>query len=134
MLGFAGYWAQGENRQTDQPLNSIAPPQAVLGLSWVSADGAWDFAATGTFTAAKDESDIDEMDGKRFATPSWGVLDLSAGWRPGVRTELRVGIFNLAGKTYWRWLDVANLEADNPMIPLLSRPGRNYSITARFSF
>jgi hemoglobin/transferrin/lactoferrin receptor protein len=134
MLSLAAYWAKGENRETDQPLNSISPPQAVLGLSWASPDGAWDFAANGIFTAAKDEGDIDGTDGDRFATPSWGTLDLTAGWRPTDRIELRAGIFNLGDKTYWRWLDVSNLPADDPRIALLSRPGRNYSLSVQFSF
>jgi hemoglobin/transferrin/lactoferrin receptor protein len=134
MLNLAAYWAEGDNRQTDQPLNSIAPPQAVLGLSWVSMDGAWDFSANGTLTAAKKDSDIDQTDGERFATPSWETVDFTAGWRPSGRLELRAGIFNLGDKTYWRWLDVANMEADDPMIALLSRPGRSYSVTARFTF
>jgi len=134
MLNLAAYWAEGDNRQADQPLNSIAPPQTVLGLSWVSADGAWDFSANGTFTAAKKDSDIDQTDGERFATPSWETVDFTTGWRPSGRLELRAGIFNLGDKTYWRWLDVANMEADEPMIALLSRPGRSYSVTARFTF
>jgi hypothetical protein len=29
---------------------------------------------------------------------------------------------------------VANLSADEPMVPLLSRPGRSYSLSARISF
>jgi len=134
LLKTAAYWAKGENRETDQPLNSIAPPQAVIGLSWVSADLHWDFAVTGTFTGAKDKDDIDGTDGERFATPSWGVLDLTAGWRPSQWIELRAGVFNVADKRYWRWLDIANLDSNDPMIPLLSRPGRSYSITARLSF
>jgi len=134
MLNLAAYWAEGENRQTGGPLNSIAPPQAVLGFSWVSPDAAWDLGVTGTITASKDESDIDQSDGERFATPSWVTIDLTAGWRPRDRLEIRAGVFNLADETYWRWLDVANLESDSPMIPLLSRPGRSYSVTARFSF
>ncbi len=133
-LNLAAYWADGENRQSGEPLNSIAPPQAVLGLSWLSDDGAWDFSATGTFTSKKEESSIDQTDGERFATPRWITLDLTAGWQPTEAIELRAGVFNLADETYWRWLDVANLEADDPMIPLLSRPGRNYSFTARFNF
>lgn len=134
MFKLAAYWAEGENRQSGEALNSIAPPQAVLGISWLSSDAAWDCALTGTFSAAKDENDIDQTEGDRFATPKWAVVDLSAGWRPNGRIELRAGIFNLTDKTYWRWLDVANMEADDPMIPLLSRPGRNYSVTARLSF
>ena len=134
MLNAAAYWAKGENRDTDQPLNSIAPPQAVIGLSWVSANNSWDFAATGTFTGSKGESDIDDTDGQRFATPSWGIVDLTAGWRPGQRIELRAGIFNATDKKYWRWLDVANMDSSDPMITLLSRPGRSFSVTARLSF
>jgi len=134
MLNTAAYWAKGENRDTGQALNSIAPPQAVIGLSWVSASDNWDFAATGTFTDSKHESDIDDTDGERFATPSWGIVDLTAGWRPNQRTELRAGIFNATDKQYWRWLDVANMDSSDPMIALLSRPGRSFSFTARLSF
>jgi hemoglobin/transferrin/lactoferrin receptor protein len=134
MLNLAAYWAEGENRQSGEPLNAIAPPQAVMGVSWMSSDAAWDVAVTGTFTAEKKLDDIDQSDGNRFATPSWTTIDLSAGWRPIAWMELRAGVFNVSDKTYWRWLDVANLESDDPMIPLLSRPGRSYSLTARFTF
>lgn len=133
-LSIAAWWAEGDNLQTDQPLNSIAPPQAVGGLNWTSSSTAWDVALTGTFTAAKKESDIDQSVEDRFAPPSWFTLDLSAGWRPNEWIELRAGLFNVFDETYWRWLDVSNLEADNPMIPVLSRPGRNLSASARFNF
>lgn len=133
-LRLAGYWAEGENRQSGAPLNGVSPPQAVLGLAWASASGAWDTAATATFTAPKDESDIDAAAEPRFSTPGWTTLDLSAGWRPLASLELRAGLFNLTGETYWRWLDVANLAAADPMIDLLSRPGRSYSLSVRISF
>jgi hemoglobin/transferrin/lactoferrin receptor protein len=134
MLNLAAYWAEGENRGTDQPLNGIAPPQAVLGLNWTDASGRWDFAANSVFTTEKKGKDIDESDGQRFATPSWVTVDLSAGWRPTERLELRAAVFNLFDETYWRWLDVSNLSPGDPMIPLLSRPGRTYSLTASFTF
>lgn len=130
----AAYWTEGENRESGAPLNSIAPPQAALGLNWASGDGLWDFAATAVLTAAKRESDIDQDSSDRFAVPGWGTLDLTVGWRPSERLQLRGGIFNLADKTYWRWLDVANLEAANPMIPVLSRPGRNFALSLHMAF
>lgn len=133
-MNVAAYWAEGENRQSGAPLNGIAPPQALLGLSWISADERWDCNATATFTAAKKNREIDSSDGPRFATPAWTTFDLTAGWRPTARFEIRAAVFNLADETYWRWLDVAQLEADNPMITPLSRPGRSYSLTASISF
>jgi hemoglobin/transferrin/lactoferrin receptor protein len=133
-LKLAGYWAEGDDRQSGMPLNSIAPPQAILGLAWTSPDGSWDFDVNGTFTAAKSMSDIDTTDGPRFATPGWAAIDVTATWRPVDRLEIGLGVFNLADRTYWRWLDVSNLEADDPMIPLLSRPGRSVSAVVRISF
>ncbi len=133
-LHVAAYWTEGENRESGAPLNSIAPPQAVLGLLWASQDGAWDVGITSVLTAGKRESDIDEEGGERFAPPGWGTVDLTAGWRPNDRLELRAGVFNLGDKTYWRWLDVANRDAADPMIPVLSRPGRNYSVSVVFLF
>jgi hemoglobin/transferrin/lactoferrin receptor protein len=133
-LDLSAYWAEGENRQSGAPLNSIAPPQAVAGITWTSVDASWDAGATLTHTAAKSADDIDMSAQPRFATPSWTTLDLAAGWRPLERLELRAGVFNLADETYWRWLDVANLAANDPMIPLLSRPGRSYSLSARIAF
>jgi hemoglobin/transferrin/lactoferrin receptor protein len=134
VLDLAAWWAEGENRQNGQPLNEIAPPQAILGIRWSSEDLRWDLGAAATFTAAKHASDIDMTLEERFATPSWVTFDLTAGWRPMEHLEIRAGVFNLFDETYWRWLDVARLDADNPMIPLLSRPGRNYSATLRFSY
>ena len=130
----AAYWAEGQNRGTDQPLNGIAPPQAVLGLNWMDSSGRWDFAVNGVFTAEKKSTDIDQTDGPRFATPSWITVDLAAGWRPSEQLELRAGVFNLFDETYWRWLDISNLSPGDPMIPLLSRPGRSFSVTASFTF
>jgi hemoglobin/transferrin/lactoferrin receptor protein len=133
-LNLAALWAEGTNRQTDEPLNSVSPPQAILGVSWYSPGEAWDLSMTGTFTSRKKSSDIDHQDGERFATPAWTRLDLSAGWRPANWVEFRAGIFNLLDETYWRWLDVSNVEVDDPFIPLLSQPGRNFSLTVRMTY
>ena len=71
------------------------------------------------------------------ALQRWNALDrrqqrIFAGL--GLVVSFRAGLFNLTDETYWRWLDVANLAAADPMIPLLSRPGRSYSLNARITF
>jgi len=134
VLHAAAYWADGKNRESGQPLNSIAPPQSVIAVSWQSADGNLEVSLDTTWTAAKKEKDIDQTGGTRFRARSWVRLDLTGGWRCADWLELRAGVFNLGDKTYWRWLDVANLVAGDPMIDLMSRPGRNYSVAARLSF
>lgn len=130
----AGFWAEGENRETSQPLNSIAPPQVVNRLDWSTPDAAWRVSAFWMVTARKSTSDIDPGDGDSFATPSWQTVDLTAAWRPSAGIELRAGVFNLFDEAYWRWLDVYRLAENDPMIPLLTRPGRNYSVSLQLSF
>jgi hemoglobin/transferrin/lactoferrin receptor protein len=130
----AGFWAEGEDRQADQPLNSIAPPQLVNRLDWNSADATWRMSVFWTLTARKSRSDIDEQDENLFATPSWQTVDLTAAWRPSPRVEMRAGVFNLFDETYWRWLDVYRLAEDDPMIPLMARPGRNYTVSLQLNF
>ncbi len=131
-LSGAAYWSRGENQETDQPLNSVSPPQMVLGVSWSSPDKRWDANLTGTFTARQDR--IDVTAGARFQTPSWVTIDLAAGWHINDHFDLRIGVYNLADERYWRWSDVSLFSPDNPMLELLSRPGRNYSVTARFQW
>ncbi|MDZ4728628.1 MAG: TonB-dependent hemoglobin/transferrin/lactoferrin family receptor [Xanthomonadales bacterium] len=133
-LKAAAYWSEGDNRQNDQPLNSIAPPQAVIGTSWYSHDERWNMELTGTLTAAKKTEETDQNIAPRYATDAWFSLDFAAGWRPVADLQIRAGIFNLTNESYWHWLDVANLEAGNPMIPILSQPGRSYSFSISFEF
>ena len=131
-LRLAGYWSRGNNEQNGQPLNTVTPPQAVLGLDWNSADGRLDARLSATFTAAQQR--IDETAFERFQPGSSEVLDLSAGWqlRPGI--SLRAAVFNLTDTTRWRWSDVANLAADDPMIPLLAQPGRAWSVSLQLAW
>jgi hemoglobin/transferrin/lactoferrin receptor protein len=128
-LNGAAYWSKGENQENDQPLNSVSPPQLVLGVSWFSADNHWNVNLVGTFTAAQDR--IDETAGARFHTPSWITADLTVAWAVNNHLDLHAGVYNLTNETYWRWSDVSLFSPDNPMIELLSRPGRNYSVSAR---
>ena len=131
-LSGAAYWSRGENQENDQPLNSVSPPQVVLGILWSSPDQRWDANLTGTFTARQDR--IDATAGTRFQTPAWVTADLTAGWHLNKHFELRAGIYNLADERYCRWSDVSLFRPDNPMLELLSRPGRNYSVSARFQW
>jgi hemoglobin/transferrin/lactoferrin receptor protein len=113
-------------------LNSISPAQGILGLSWQSEDSRWDASLTGTFTQAQDE--VDESSGELFKPPGYGVVDFTAGWRYSPSLEVRAGIYNLGDKRYWRWSEVGGLVPAEPALELLTRPGRYWSVSARFIF
>ena len=121
------YWARGENTDTGQPLNSVGPPQAVAGLAWSSEDQRIDVNVTGTFT--RSVSRVDESAGALFKAPGYGIVDLIAGYSISPRLNLRGGVFNITDKKYWRSNEVLGFAPSDPVIEILSRPGRTYSLT-----
>ena len=117
------YWARGENRDNGQPLNSVGPAQAVIGIDWATTDGNWHTRLRATFTDGW--SDLDESGGELFKPPGHAVFDLYVTRDLGDRVRLRGGVTNLADKTYWSWSDVRGLGPTDPVIPYLARPGRS---------
>jgi hemoglobin/transferrin/lactoferrin receptor protein len=125
-------YTRGNNETDDTPLNTVSPPQAVIGLLWTSRDQRFNAEMNSIHTSAQDR--IDASDGDRFAPGSWFTVDLAAGWRITPTLTLRGALTNLLDETYWRWQDVRNLAPDDPMIPLLARPGRGLSLTLEAEF
>lgn len=123
----SAYYARGVNKDNGEALNSVGPPQAVLGLSWHSADERRQVRFKLTLT--DDWSDRDESSGELFKPAGHGVLDLFLTQRFGDRATLRAGLHNLTDRTYWNWSDVRGLEPDEPMLPYLSQAGRSASVS-----
>jgi len=117
------YWARGENRDNGEALNSVGPPQAVLGVDWAAADGRWQARLKATLTDAWTERD--ESTGELFAPPGYAVVDFYVARRLGDRLRLRAGVHNMTDRRYWAWSDVRGLAPDDPVIPYLARPGRS---------
>jgi len=126
------YWARGDNRESDEPLNSVGPAQAVVALDWVAPEGRSEVTLVGTFT--RRNSRLDETRGELFEAPGYAVVDLFLSQRWGRHLLLRAGVENLLDRTYWRWADVRGLGPDDPVVPLLSQPGRSVSMDLRWIF
>jgi hemoglobin/transferrin/lactoferrin receptor protein len=131
-LRAAAYWARGDNRKDDQPLNSVGPAQAVIAVDWSSTDTRNRITLAGTFTERYSRQD--ESRGELFEAPGYACFDLFFDRRIGQRLRLRAGIENLFDKTYWRWANVRGLGPDDPLVPLLSEPGRNIALNAAMNF
>jgi hemoglobin/transferrin/lactoferrin receptor protein len=126
------YLARGENKENGQPLNSVGPAQAVLGLNWSAADGNRSLRLQGTVTESW--SDRDESSGDLFEPPGHTVLDLFATQRLSSRTTIRAGLMNLTDRTYWNWSDVRGLSPDDPVLPVLAQAGRSFTISLNMSW
>lgn len=124
-------YAKGEDRQNDEPLNTIEPLIAVLGLGYEATDNRWGTEIVWTLAQGKDESDIDATSG-RLAVAGYGIIDLLAHVDLGERVRLNVGLFNLADRAYLRWVDTAGIGTDAPM--RFTQPGFNAGMTLRAKF
>ena len=70
-------YAQGEDRDTGEAINSIEPLSGVLGLRYDAPSARWGIELLFSAAAGKDENDID-AENPRFATAGYGLVDLLA--------------------------------------------------------
>jgi hemoglobin/transferrin/lactoferrin receptor protein len=126
------YIARGENRDNGQPLNSVGPPQAVVGISWNGSTAERQLRLQSTFTGDWDERD--ETRGELFKPPGHAVFDLYYTQKIADRTRLRLGLLNVTDKVYWNWSDVGGLSPTDPAIPYLAQAGLSVSASVNYSW
>jgi hemoglobin/transferrin/lactoferrin receptor protein len=85
----AAAFARGEDLERDKPLNSIDPPDLVLGLRYQSAAARWGVELVTTAVAAQREVDRSHAD--LYRTDGYVTLDLLADLQLSTRTRLNVG-------------------------------------------
>jgi hemoglobin/transferrin/lactoferrin receptor protein len=123
----SAYYANGENKDNGEALNSVGPAQAVLGLAWRSENERRQLRLKTTLT--DDWSDRDETGGELFKPAGHVVFDLFFTQQVGKRTTLRAGLHNLTDQTYWNWSDVRGLGPNDPLLPYLAQAGTSASIS-----
>jgi len=126
-FGFDGsaYYARGMNKESDEHLNSVGPPQIVLVATWDSSNKHSKVSLKSTLTGAW--NDRDESSGELFKPAGHAVFDLFLTHKLGANTTVRAGLQNLTDQSYWNWSDIRGLSPDDPIIPYLAQAGRSAS-------
>ncbi len=127
-LDAAGSITRGDNRTTDEPLNTVDPAELITALTWAPGD-RWRLGMIITAVAAKDR--VDESVPGQVTTDGYAILDLTASWQISTNIRLDAGLFNAFDKTYWQWSSVRNRTENDPMFNYLSAPGRYGSVALR---
>jgi hemoglobin/transferrin/lactoferrin receptor protein len=122
-------WAEGEDRETNQYLSSVAPLTGLLGLSYERERYGADLMLRAAAARDKVENDGD------FAAPGYGVVDLTGYWKPAALdgVKLQAGLFNLLDKKYWSALNVptgALVQPDD----YYSEAGRSLRVSASWQY
>ncbi|MGR6656229.1 TonB-dependent receptor [Pseudomonas mosselii] len=131
-------YAHGRNDDNGQPLNSVNPLTAVLGLGYETSN----YGGLLSWTLVKRKDRVDDStffapDGasKQFRAPGYGVLDLTGFYKVTDDITVNAGLYNLTDKKYWQWDDVRGYDAlgeagvtQPANLDRLTMPGRNFAI------
>ncbi|AVO53291.1 TonB-dependent receptor [Ectopseudomonas mendocina] len=131
-------YARGRDEESGEPLNSVNPLTGVFGLGYEQER----FGGLLNWTLVKRKSRIDNSgfnsptgDGSQFATPGYGILDLTGYYKLTDDLTINAGLYNLTDKQYWLWDDVRGYDGNGEAgvtapanLDRLSQPGRNFAI------
>ncbi|AXO87269.1 TonB-dependent receptor [Pseudomonas parafulva] len=131
-------YAHGRNDDNGQPLNSVNPLTAVLGLGYEQPQ----YGGLLSWTLVKRKTRVDDStffapDGtsSQFRTPGYGVLDLTGFYKVTDDVTVNAGLYNLTDKKYWQWDDVRGYDGlgeaavtQPANLDRLTMPGRNFAI------
>ena len=132
VISGSAYIADGSNQDSDQPLNSVGPEQLVLGAGWSSADGGRAIRLRGTYTAKWNDRDL--SGGELFVPDSYTLFDLYYTEKLTSNLMLRAGLQNLTDQKYWIWSDVRGIGPEDPLLAVVARPGRQFSLSLNFNW
>ena len=128
-------WAEGENKDTKEKLNTVAPLTAVLGLGYDAPSGIWGGEFVWTLVEGKSDSDVGGVEqDNQFNPGGYGVVDLTSYYNVSDKLVLRAGLFNITDKKYWNLNDVNGLSATNTGLDRYTQPGRNVSVSMSYTF
>ena len=122
-------YADGEDKDTGDPINSVQPLTGVIGLSYGSSDGLWSGDLIWTGVKSKDKSDISPSSAL-YATSGYGLLDLMGQFQFNEALSVNFGVFNLTDKSYIRWADSPGIGRDAAQ--RFTQPGINYSVGIKY--
>ncbi len=129
-------YADGENKDNGEKLNSVAPLTAVIGLGYDDLSGKYGGEIAWTLVKGKSDADVSNADlnqgGEQFNPGGYGLVDLTAYYNPAENVTLRAGIFNLTDKKYRVLDDVRGRSTTFAGIDRYTQPGRNVSVSVKW--
>jgi hemoglobin/transferrin/lactoferrin receptor protein len=127
--------ARGDDETAGEPLTSVDPRKAVVGLAY---DGtAWGGELAASVVDRKDRLPAGDPAGgvaAPFEAPGYSTLDLYTYWKPLQRLELFAAVTNITDRTYWNWGLANGLASTSSVLDRYTAPGRAGSVGVRVTF
>jgi hemoglobin/transferrin/lactoferrin receptor protein len=130
LFGNAAY-SQGWDGQNDQPLASIDPFKAVVGLRYAWEDFQLEFMTTYT---ARQGLTSGVATPNQFVPSAFVMLDLVARWQVTEKITFTAGLYNLTNEKAWRYQDVRGLTTATTDLDRYTLPGINARLALNIRF
>ena len=118
-------YAQGENEETGDPIDSVDPLTGLAGIRYEDIAG-WGAEVRVRGAAAKKEV----SDPSYFKPDSYATIEALVFYHPTPNLSLNVSAYNLLDVKYFNAQDVAGVLASNRNLDLLRAPGRTFAVNA----
>lgn len=128
----AAAWSRGEDRTTGDPLASVDPLTAALGLAFEG--DSWGAELAARFAGRRDRLPPASTAGGYRETPGHAVLDLYAHWTFAPGTTVNLGVLNLADRKYWPAGNVPLVAATSTTFDRYTAPGRSLAVSFAVDF
>lgn len=128
----AAAWSRGEDRTADQPLESVDPLTATLGLGYDRE--RWGVELAGRFAARRERMPVAPPGTTYFQSPGYGVFDLYAHWKLAEQLRLNIGIANLGDRKYWAAGGIPLASSTSATLDRYTAPGRSLSVSVSFDW
>lgn len=125
-------WSRGNDRDVEQPINSIDPAKATLGLRYDGASSLWNTELV--FSAVTAKSRTDDSFRPLFNSPGYTTLDWYAQWQVLPQLRMDLALLNLTNRKYWQWADVRGRALDDPSLDRFTSPGRGAALNLVLEF
>lgn len=133
VLNGAVAYTEGDNLEDDEPLDSISPLSAVVGLGYDAPSMQWGGKLNFIWAAGKDEKDITSSN-QWLSTSDYNLVDLTAYYKPTDNLTINAGLFNLTDEKYSNWNDIRNITNTSTNLNRYTRTGRNYGVDVTLAF
>ncbi|ASC70089.1 TonB-dependent siderophore receptor [Halomicronema hongdechloris C2206] len=123
-------WVRGDDLTADQPLPSVNPLTAVVGLRYRAPEDRWraEFLSTIVGKARTPE------DTTFFVPDAYAVFDLIGSYDPTPNLGLSLGVYNLLNTEYYAYSEVRTVDANAPNIQRFTQPGINVRVGLSYRF
>jgi len=123
-------WAQGDDLTEDEPLVSVNPLTAVVGLRYRAPADLWRAELISTFVGEARVPD----DATTFVPDAYAVFDLIGSYNPTPNLGLSLGVYNLFNTEYYSYSDVRTQPENAADIERFTQPGTNIRLGVSYSF